>query len=366
MAKSTLWLDHIEKFVPDELIYERNETELRLTLANGHTITLYGADNPDRLRGMNIDFVILDEFQDFRPSSWELVIEPNILATKGRALFMGTPKGKRNILYEQYLLGFTDPTYESFNFTSYDNPLIDRRRLESVKARLLNSGKKLIWDQEYMAKFTTIAGLIYPEFKREVHVQDIEMTEGSYAISIDRGIENPSAVGFYFMYRKNGEDRMHLYDEIYKVGLSPRELVEEIKLKMGDKYFNRMYCDPAAKDFIATANEMGLYVEPASKQGAGTHGWVLHGISECHDWLAKSPIDGEPRFTVSPRCRDFIDEIEKYVWEEQPDDDLQARERPKKINDHSVDQWRYMVVSYRRIREDVSFPDDGLFREGFY
>ncbi len=335
MARQTLWNDHIEKFLPKQLLMESNKTDMRIVLANGHTIQLFGSDDPDKLRGQNIDFAVMDEFQDFKASSWEAVIEPNLLATKGRALFMGTPKGKKNILFKQFAM--RGNIYKSFHFTSYDNPLIDKELLETRKKRLIAEGKEDIWKQEYMAEFNVLAGLIYDNWRREVHVRDdvVVGKNGAFGLSVDRGMENPSAVGFYYIYRVDGDDRIHRYDEIYKSGLSPKALVEAIKNKMGNNHFSYMFCDPSAKDFMATAQENGLYIKPARREtGGGNTSWVAEGISKCKGFLAQSAVDGKPRFSVHPRCKDFIEEIEGYIWEEQLSDNHNLRETPRKLNDH--------------------------------
>lgn len=348
MARNTLWLDHIEKFLPKEIVKDRNKTDMRLTLWNGHTITLFGADDPDKLRGQNIDFAVMDEFQDFKVSSWEAVIEPNLLATKGRALFMGTPKGKRNLLFEQF--NMDNDMYESFHFTSYDNPIIDTKLLEIRKERLINEGKEDIWKQEYMAEFNVLAGLIYDNWNRKLHVRDdIEIRkEGAFGIAIDRGMENPSSVGFYYIYQVEGDDRIHRFDEIYLSGLSPMQLVSAIKSKMGSYHFSWMVCDPSAKDFIATANEAGLMINPANRASGGSGiSWVSEGISKCKGWLAKSPIDGRSKFSVGSICKHFIEEIEAYVWEQQPLEEQNPKDKPRKLNDHAVDDWRYFIGSFK-------------------
>jgi len=349
MARNTLWMDHIEKFVPQEMIKEKNNTDLSLKLVNGNGISLYGADNPDRLRGLNIDFVVLDEFQDIKPDSWELVIEPNLLSTKGRALFMGTPKGLRNILCEQYRI--KDKSFSSYHFTSYDNPLNSRELLDSRKKRLIEAGKVDVWNQEYMAMFTEIAGLVYKNWDPSIHIKDMDIADGSFGISIDRGVKNPSAVGFYYCYEKGGETRIHLFDEIYESELSSIALVEKIRNKMGNRYFAWKVCDPSARDFMSTAADMGLVIQPANRQiGGNKGGWVLNGISLCQDWLSRSKIDGQPKFTVSPRCKNFIHEIETYIWDEQPDRERNEKDRPRKLNDHAVDQWRYFICSFKRTK----------------
>lgn len=353
MARNTLWLDHISKFVPSNMYEDKHETDLRLTFSEGHMITLYGADNPDRLRGLNLDFVVLDECADIKPSTWEQVIEPNLLATKGRALFIGTPKGKNNQLYTLY--NADDSSYESWQFTSFDNPYNDVSRLYATRARLMQNGRENWWRQEYLAEFTTLAGIIYEDWRRGAHVTEPEIEDCVYALSVDRGMYSPSSVGFYKIYRREGEDRLHRYDEIYQTGVSPNELVAMIRNKIGKRDFVYQYADPSAADFIATANEQGLSIEKANKEtGGGKINWVREGISKCKWWLAKSPLDGKPRFTVSPKCKNFIEEIESYVWEEAPEkEDREYRDRPRKLNDHAMDEWRYLIVSYQS-----SGPDD--------
>jgi hypothetical protein len=57
-------------------------------------VRLYGADNPDALRGIGLDGVILDEYADMRPSVWGDVIRPALADKQGWATFIGTPRGR--------------------------------------------------------------------------------------------------------------------------------------------------------------------------------------------------------------------------------------------------------------------------------
>lgn len=75
------------------------ESELRVKLINGAWITLYGADNPDALRGLYFDGLILDEFGDMKPSLMGEVILPCLADRTGFLVLIGTAKG-RNQFYE--------------------------------------------------------------------------------------------------------------------------------------------------------------------------------------------------------------------------------------------------------------------------
>lgn len=76
-----------------------NETELRIDLPGGARIRLYGADNPDRLRGLYLDGAVLDEYADMHPGVWGEIIRPMLADRQGWAAFIGTPKG-HNAFYE--------------------------------------------------------------------------------------------------------------------------------------------------------------------------------------------------------------------------------------------------------------------------
>ncbi len=80
--------------------------------------------------------------------AWEQVIRASLSDKRGRALFIGTPKG-RNWFYDTFKLGESedDPDWKSWHFTTADNPLIDQKEIESAKKTLSTFAFK----QEYMA-----------------------------------------------------------------------------------------------------------------------------------------------------------------------------------------------------------------------
>jgi hypothetical protein len=70
-----------------------NESELWVEYPNGARITLFGADRPDRLRGIYLDGCVLDEVAQMRPEVWGEIIRPCLADRLGWAVFIGTPKG---------------------------------------------------------------------------------------------------------------------------------------------------------------------------------------------------------------------------------------------------------------------------------
>ena len=87
-----------------------NETNLSITIRKtGSTITLKGCENYDSLRGVGIDFLILDEFADIDKRTWFEVLRASVSDTMGRVLMCGTPRGFGNWSYEMFLKGTQDP-----------------------------------------------------------------------------------------------------------------------------------------------------------------------------------------------------------------------------------------------------------------
>ena len=84
------------------------ESELRVKLPNDVWVTLYGADNPDALRGLYFDGIILDEFGDMKPSLMAEVILPCLADRQGWLAIIGTAKG-RNQFYDYKKQAEADP-----------------------------------------------------------------------------------------------------------------------------------------------------------------------------------------------------------------------------------------------------------------
>jgi hypothetical protein len=94
-AKAIAW-DYLKHYASPILAGKPMESELSVTLVNGAKVRLYGADNPDALRGIYLDGVVLDEYGDMRASLWGEIIRPLLTDRQGWASFIGTPKGKNH------------------------------------------------------------------------------------------------------------------------------------------------------------------------------------------------------------------------------------------------------------------------------
>ena len=130
-----------------EDIYKKNESDLTITFITGGSIRFFTGERLDALRGLKFHLVIIDE-ASYIPNlqeGWNNSIRPTLTDYKGKAIFLSTPKGK-NFFYSLYMKS-DEPDWESFKFTTYDNPHIDATEIDAAKIQLPN----VVFEQEYMA-----------------------------------------------------------------------------------------------------------------------------------------------------------------------------------------------------------------------
>lgn len=134
-----------------------NESELWVELPGGARIRIYGADNPDRLRGIYLDGVVLDEFGDMDPTIWTQVIRPALSDRKGWACFIGTPKGK-NTFHRLWTEAEGDPDWTRLMLKASETGLLDEKELADAR-RMMSVDE---YAQEYDCSFeAAVKGAYY-------------------------------------------------------------------------------------------------------------------------------------------------------------------------------------------------------------
>jgi len=134
-----------------------NESELRIDFPNGGRFRLYGADNPDALRGIYLDDCVLDEYADMRPRFLPEVIRPALSDRQGKLTIIGTPKG-HNEFYDIYEQAKTDPEWFALMLRASETQLVAPEELLSAQ-KLMSEAQ---YAQEYECSFeAAIEGAYY-------------------------------------------------------------------------------------------------------------------------------------------------------------------------------------------------------------
>lgn len=148
-AKAVAWnrLKYYARLLPNTKI---NESELLITLFNGSQIKLFGADYPDRLRGLGFDGVVMDEVAQMRPETWGAVVRPCLADREGWAVFIGTPKG-RNQFYDLYAESLNDPEkWFCGVFPADKTGVLPQSELDSLHREIGDN----LFRQEFLCDFT--------------------------------------------------------------------------------------------------------------------------------------------------------------------------------------------------------------------
>ncbi len=134
-----------------------NESELRIDFPNGGRFRLYGADNPDAIRGIYLDDCVLDEYADMRPKFLPEVIRPALSDRRGKLTVIGTPKG-HNEFFDSYERAKGDPEWFHLLLKASETGLIAADELISAQ-KLMSVAQ---YDQEYECSFeAAIEGAFY-------------------------------------------------------------------------------------------------------------------------------------------------------------------------------------------------------------
>jgi phage terminase large subunit-like protein len=161
---SQVWRELRQTFADEDGV-QVTGSERRIDLLNGGLIAIRSTHNPDMLRGMGLDFTVLDEAAFMPPETWQQVVRPMLLERKGGALFLSTPHGL-NWFWDVYRLGLDpeEPQWASFHFTSYDNPLVDSAEIDAIR----RSTPDRVFREEYLAQFLSDGGQVFRNVKDAV------------------------------------------------------------------------------------------------------------------------------------------------------------------------------------------------------
>lgn len=162
------------------ILTSKHVNNMEMKLINGSRICLKGADRPDTMRGVSLEYLVMDEYADMKQQVWEEILRPALADRKGDALFIGTPKG-RNHFYDLYIYAdqTDDESYKAWHFTSYDNEKLDPDEINLAK----KSMSSYAFRQEFMASFEALGSEIFKE--EWVVFSDEEPDVGDYYIAID-------------------------------------------------------------------------------------------------------------------------------------------------------------------------------------
>lgn len=345
MAKQIMWND-LKASIPRSWVVREHETEMSITLVNGSVIECKGADNPDTLRGVGLNFVVMDEFQDIRPDTWTTIIRPTLAKDRGEALFIGTPKAY-NQLYEVYQFG-QDPqrkAWSSYQFPTITSPFIP----ESEIAEARRDMDPRTFRQEFEASFETMSGRVYYPFDRRVHCrEDVKFNPKlPIWVGVDFNIDPMSAA--IVQPQTNGD--LWIVDEIFLHNSNTQELCEELEKRYW-RYMSQItiYPDPAgaARQHARGESDLEIFRQKgfARIKFRRKHPLIADRVNSVNRQILDAA--GNMHLFVNPGCTNVVQSLEQTLYK------AGSRDIDKAASmEHITDALGYCIELERPVKKIV-------------
>tara|TARA_R100001591_G_scaffold13933_1_gene20308 strand:+ start:4939 stop:6174 length:1236 start_codon:yes stop_codon:yes gene_type:complete len=311
MAREIAWSKLKDMLHQFNWIENVNESNLQITIKKtGSRISLKGCENYDALRGVGIDFLILDEFADIDEKAWTEVLRASIADTQGDVLMCGSPKGYGNWSYRMYLKGKEDHEWDSFQFTTLQGGMVPKEELEQAKQDV----DIRTYRQEFEGTFENYAGAVYYNFHPvdNVKQKNIDWNKPLH-IGLDFNVDPMSA-----SVAQIEKDVIHFKDEIVIYSSNTDEMVDEIRNRYGSKIKIFLYPDPACRQRKTSA---GGRTDLTILQNAGfnvkcklKHSLIRDRINAVNSRLKSA--NGKRYIFVNPSCKIIIKGLQRQIYKE--------------------------------------------------
>jgi hypothetical protein len=160
-ARSIIWEEFKRRLYPIGAIFNEARLEIKVPTQDGGFSVIYigGWENRENYRGMKFHHITFDELDTLKDFfiGWQEIFRPALTDTQGTADFIGTPKSESRNLARMEKMAEKDFDYETFHFTSYDNPHVLDSEIDKAKKELAFDTFK----QEYLAEYIDHQGALF-------------------------------------------------------------------------------------------------------------------------------------------------------------------------------------------------------------
>jgi len=316
-----------------------HESELRVDYPGGAQVRLYGADNPDAMRGVYFDGIVLDEYADMDPRVWSEIVRPALADRRGWAVFIGTPRG-RNAFFELWRRSQTEEGWFSMMLKASQSGLIPDSELELARRDLTEEQ----YAQEFECSFdAAVVGAYYGKLmaraEAERRIAGVPYDPAAPVWTAwDLGIRDATAIWFAQVIGRE----IRIIDYYEASGVDLGHYVRVINARPYACAGHIVPHDAQAKELGTGKSRLevmeSLGLRPITL--APLHR-VEDGINAVRMFLPKCWFDAR-------KCARGIDALKLYRAEY--DDKLQAL-RPHPVHDwtsHAADSFRYLALTLDR------------------
>ena len=151
-AKAIAWARLKQKIEPlrRTSVVDINEGELSVRFRhNGAIIRLFGGDNPDAMRGLRLDGIVMDEVAQLKNELWTDIVQPALSDRLGWSIFIGTPSGI-NLFSELYYKAIDENDWTAARYTVFDTDSLHPDEVTRLKRDMSETS----FAREYLCDFS--------------------------------------------------------------------------------------------------------------------------------------------------------------------------------------------------------------------
>lgn len=210
--------------------------------ANGARIYIFGADNPDALRGTYWDGVVLDEYADMKPEMWSQIIRPAIEDRKGYCYFIGTPKGQNNF-YEIYKKHINNARWFTYICNVYDSGIFDEQAIKELQEDMSDTE----FAQEFLCDFSKAA--VNELFSMEL------LDKAFGKLLTEKDVPDDMATILGTDIARYGDDRTVIWKRKGLMAYAQPRIYKQLNtMEVADKVMDAINSDRADMNFIDVGN----------------------------------------------------------------------------------------------------------------
>ena len=319
--------------------YRANEAELRVDFLGDYRVQLAGADNPDSLRGIYADGVVLDEFAFMAGDIWSKIIRPALADRNGVATFISSVNG-RNEFYRLYQHALSTPEeWFETNLKAEATSVLDPRELKSLKREMSEED----FAQEFCNDFDVAAkGSYYGKLISAAEADDRICGvpyDGAALVDTawDLGIGDSTAIWFLQevgreihaidYYETSGQAIAHYAEVLSKKGYAYRDHIVPHDANAREKQ--------TGKTTAEYLKGLGLRTRTAPNMS------IADGIAAVRVMLPKMWFDAR-------KCADGVEKLRQYrsVYDEKRQ--VLSNQPLHDFTSHCADALRMYAVAYRQ------------------
>lgn len=352
------------EMVPKELLIEYRVADKIVKIRNAggqvSNVIFRPAEEPDKLRSLNLSGVYLDEASQISEAAF-LLFQTRLRGPGLRKLILTSNPAGHDWIYKNWVKQdhFNSPVHKR-RFQLIKAPSTENTHLpDGYVASMLDSFSKERVEREIMGSFDSFEGQVYHEFRRDVHViKPFKIPdEWTRIVGHDAGFRNPTAVlwgavdydGNIYLYRELYE-REWLISEIC-LGHAKTGKPGIVALSKGEK-IDQARIDPStrARDGRTGESDWDEYQRhlPTTWPLLPANNDVELGIDRVKSYLKINDRTLKPRLFFFDTLVNTLEEVSTYKYRElgaNQQGKMNEKEQPVKVDDHAMDALRYLVMS---------------------